>query len=148
MNLSGDPLPPHDKRDFIKQWLTPGKVIYIKCHFMDPPKDKYLVLLGVYSDRPLFFVVNSRINPRRCKDPAPLKADEHPFLDHDSYINCSEIKYNLTFDEITTQIQSDISRMKGTLSNNAIAELIEASENSEYLSDREKDIIMDAFPGS
>jgi hypothetical protein len=109
-----------------------------------------LLLLCADPD-PWFFVVNSAI-PEFCRDKphlldvqVKLSADDHPFLDHDSFIDCSKIITSITPDTVQGQVLSDVGRLKGRLSQSARDEVTRAVQDSKVLSNREKNRIVNAL---
>ncbi len=75
----------------IQKW----QVFYLFCHYALPnPKHKYIVIVCV---EPLLlgFMINSKINPYAATRPkllacySLLKVNQHAFLQHNSYVDCS-----------------------------------------------------------
>ncbi len=62
MGKLGDHFPPEQKQGYIDRHLVAGQVLYLFCHFTEPPKEKYLVLVCAGTE-PLLFVVNSSVPP-------------------------------------------------------------------------------------
>jgi hypothetical protein len=111
-----------DKLKSFTGQFNPGRVLYLFCNFTQPPKEKYLL---VVSTNPiiLMFVINSEINPFKASKAHLLKAQlpvtitEHDFLDHDSFIDCSQVitQNDFRLEEIHKQVLKDMTRIKGTI---------------------------------
>jgi len=108
------------KRDYAQQQLVPGRILYLYCRLETATKDKFMVLAAV-EPSPLLLVINSRIprfiqgNPslRACQ--VCLRASEYDFLDHDSYVNCTQVLDGISLEAIVEQFADDVSRLKGEL---------------------------------
>lgn len=77
-----------------RQW----EVFHVNnCRHTNPPKDKFVVLACFENDWYGFFI-NSKIvpffqyNTRLLPCVVKMSAVDYPFLDHDSYLCCNEIK--------------------------------------------------------
>ena len=120
--------PEQERIDYAKRALTPGRVLYLFCPFTEPPKEKYAVLLSL-GNPTLLFLINSRINDY-IADRQDLAAcqlliaqSDYEFLDHDSYIECSNVIDEFADEDVLDQIISDISRVKGTLNPRTIQDV-------------------------
>ncbi|MBM3471639.1 MAG: hypothetical protein FJX75_00020 [Armatimonadetes bacterium] len=119
MGRLGDHFAPEDRREHVRRQLVPGQVLYLDCDFTTPPKPKYAVVVCT-DPEPLLFLVNSRINPFIQRHPdllagqVPLKAADYPFLRHDSFLDCSEVKRFADPGEIAGQLLADLSRIRGS----------------------------------
>lgn len=119
MTVLGDFFPGDDVRDHIERQLTPGRVLYLWCNFIDPPKNKYVVLLWKRKNC-LLFMINSNIVRFIQADEhlrslqIKLKVTEYGFLDYDSWINCMDVK-SIALEEIQKQLMQDVSRIKDEL---------------------------------
>jgi hypothetical protein len=99
----GDRFPEGARRAYINERLVPGAVLRLYCQFIDPPKEKYLILACVDPESLLFFV-NSEVHPfiqsrpdlAKCQ--VALRASDCGFLDHDSFADCSHV-IRLSHDE-------------------------------------------------
>lgn len=113
-NGSGDSLPENIKEgDVIKQYSY-------HCE-----KYKRMIAIGVGqgfgSDLEIGFAfINSRFPdyaPEEIrKSHIPIKAEENQFLDHDSYIDCSEIE-SFDYEQVNTNVKRDPSIKYGELNN-------------------------------
>ena len=110
-----DGLPPEERRKYIYQRLTPGRVVLLHCDFTNPPKDKYLLLAGL-DPGPLFLIINSKITefmrrrPDLSKCQVEIDHNDHPFLRHHSFIDCTEA-YRIGLNEIYAQLEGDVNRI-------------------------------------
>lgn len=118
MGIIGNLFPASEKQKFADEHVQPGQVLYLNCAFMNPPREKY-VLLAHTDTRCLLFIINSRIHPYIASRPylaqaqVQIDVSNYPFLDHDSYMNCSEVIDSVDVEEIRRQVLDDLSRVKG-----------------------------------
>ena len=75
------------------QW----QVYYVRnCQFSTPPKNKFVVIACI-DNQPFCFFINTRVNnylatrPHLAEGQADILLEDNPYLDHDSFINCTEI---------------------------------------------------------
>lgn len=95
----GDLFPEEFRAEFSKRSLERGSVIRAQFVETHPPKIKLYVVLGASKDKVVFGVVliNSRINPHLFRDPMirswhiPIACSDYEFLQHDSFIDCTQI---------------------------------------------------------
>lgn len=120
MGRLGDNFPDDVKREYVRRHLVAGQVLYLFCPFTQPQKEKYLVLVcpGMV---PLVFVINSEISDFIKKrglenTQVMLKASEYDFLDHDSYVDCSNVRDDFSYADLMKQLSADTRRIKGELS--------------------------------
>ena len=122
MSPIGDSFPASYREQFAKDNLVPGSVIRCFVNDVTPPKEKYFVIIGTTSDKVLVgsIYINSVINPNRFNTAylkslhLPVLQADYSFLDHDSYIDCSEI-YPKEYSIIAQQIKEDNGLVKGNL---------------------------------
>ncbi len=146
----GDLFPQDDKDDYINRHLKSGQVVYLFSRFTNPPKEKFLVI-AYYGTKPLLFAINSRIHPFIANRPdlnrrqVKLQTVDYDFLDHDSYINCSEVIDSFDEDEIRQQILGELSRLKGKLTQVTKREIIRVVRGARTISRRNKKLIIRAL---
>jgi len=146
----GDHFPEPEKQKYIERNLKPGQVLYLFCTFTSPPKEKYLVFVCA-DPVPLFFIINSRIHPYVAGQPAlnqcqvKLRSVDYRFLDHDSYVDCSNVVTAFNEDDLERQVIRDVGRIKGELTITSKEEIIQAVQNARTISKRHKGLIIDAL---
>ncbi len=153
MRKLGDHFPPEDKRAWIKQQLQAGSVFYLSCEFTHPPKDKYIVLVCPVATlpRPLLFVINSDIHPLLYRNPhtrscqLQLNAADYDFLDHDSYVDCTNVIDSINEDAIIDQLATNVGRLKGTPNANSMSEMAEIVQRAKTIIPRHKLAIGEAL---
>jgi len=148
--LLADSLPASEKESYIERHLVPFNVLYLPCAFTKPPKNKYLLLACEVDIEPLFFVINSNINNFNRKNPdlhrahVLLKASDNKFLEHDSYLNCNEVK-TLDYAFVRQQLIEDTSKIKGLVSDNVRGDIIAAVKYSKLIEPIYKKHIINAM---
>ena len=118
-----------------------GQVVYVFSR--KAGKEKYHVVVCV-DPKLIFFMVNTNIPPFHRKRPelaenhVKILRHEHPyFLHHDSYVYCGEC---LGIDDLPGTPES-----YGSISDNAIEGILEATKNSGTISKRNKRFILESF---
>lgn len=132
--------------------FTPGRVLYLFCNFTQPPKEKYLLIAST-NPLILMFVINSEINQFKTRKPhllnaqLPISVIDHKFLDHDSFIDCSQVvsQNDFSLKEIHSQVLKDMSRIKGTISQLLAQQIISVVNNSRTLVKDEINAITTSF---
>ena len=131
-----------------KQILTPGNVLLLFCDFTTPPKEKFLLLVSINSGI-LFFLINSKINDFKKDSPDLLESQvlldkkTHPFLTHDSWIDCSKVIRAFDAAEVFQQINSKLGSLKGAITNESRKKIRAAVNDSRLLEKRFKSAIID-----
>ena len=145
--MLGSRFPTSLRRDHIRRTLHPGHVIYVWCRHTTPPKDKYLVFIG-FGETPAFFVVNSgindfiRIRPDLLQSQVELECSNHPFLPHDSIVDCSGIKKWFSIDELSEQILGDETKIKGELTDAARKAIVGVVQRAKTISAVDKEFVL------
>lgn len=137
-----DRFPPDKRREYIRAHLTPGQILLLHCDFTIPPKDKFLVLVGIETEA-LFFVINSEVHEFirkrewlfRCQ--VEIGHEEHPFLNHHSFIDCTEVR-KIMLPDVYEQMERDIGRLKGGISPQVCEQIIAAVKFAKTLSAKQK----------
>lgn len=96
----GDLFPDDFKNDFAKRNIDVGKALLIKIEDFVINYPKYIILVANNNDETVmaFVVINSEVNENIFPTPylkslhVSIDKAKHPFLDYDSYVNCSEVK--------------------------------------------------------
>ncbi len=131
----------------IRENILPWQIIRLYCEFTTPPKNKYFLIVKI-EPQPLLFMVNSRIHPyvrsraylNQCQ--ARLKANQNLFLTHDSYVDCREVCTKFSLNDILTQVQTDMRRIKGFISTESQEQVIAAIKISPVLEQKYKNEIV------
>jgi len=148
----GDRFPEHEKQAYVDRHLRPGQVLYLYCDFTTPPKGKYVILACPdVRPRPLLFIINSLISPYIQRHPELLNCQvllaalDHPFLAHDSYINCSNVVDYFDYSEIRAQLVNDVGRIRGELSPIATRDVIQVVRAARTISPHHKKLIVQSL---
>lgn len=150
MGRLGDQFPESSRREYADREVAPGHVVYLFCDFTRPPKEKYLVVVAVHP-RPLLFVINSRVpdfvasRPHLASCQVPIRASDHPFLAHDSFINCAEVIDCIDFEAVMAQVVADTRRIKGALTAATIQCVVTAVQGAKTISPKHKAEIVAAL---
>ncbi len=146
----GDIFPDNYKQGYVDRQLVPGQVVYLHCDFTTPPKDKYLVVACIKPEV-LLLVINSSIPPfvaKRqdlCKCQVQVNVSDHPFLRHDSYVNCAEVIRESEQPNMRRQLVKKVGRIKGKVSPIARRKILNAVRQARTLSRADKEAIRDAL---
>jgi hypothetical protein len=129
--------------------LKPGGILLIDCSLVDPPHDKFVVVLCL-EPKPLFAFINSKIRPfiqaRQSLLDAQVEIDcrNHRCLHHDSYVDCSE-PFTWEAKDFEDQLQREPYRNKGLCSRAVLIKVLEAVEAATTISSRDKVAIATAL---
>lgn len=151
--LLGDALSPDDRLRHVRTSLVPGRILHLHCNFTTPPKSKFVVLISI---RPvlIIFVANSNINawlqarPDLRDRQVTLHQQNHSYLKHDSFLNCTEAIRQMDFEEIERQLLKDMSNIKDVITAAERQAVLYAVKECRTLSKREIDWITDALSGA
>jgi hypothetical protein len=141
----GDAFSDDQRRESVRRQLQPGAVIHIEVVFPEGRKPKYLVIAHVDHECTTF-VINSRVNPFiEARPPlavcqVSIDAARHAFLRRDSYIACHQV-LRLPTVNVITELAADVSRIKGQLHAEVLAEVIAAVKRAPTLSLAEQTLI-------
>jgi len=146
MPTLGSYFPEDIKKEYIRHGCLPGKVLYLFCTFTTPQKEKYLALAFVGSPT-IFFIINSHISEYIKRSGLEalqvlLRASDHAFLDHDSYVDCSNPRTDLSYDDIERQLLIDTDRIRGELNEASQGEIIRVVHNAKTISPYHKRLIL------
>ena len=147
----GDAFSDEQRRESVARQIQPGAIIYLEVAFPRGRRSKYLVVALV--DRECCtFIVNSRAHPfietHATLAICQVKIDvvRHAYLSRDSYIACHQV-LRLPIEKVITELAADLSRIKGTLHAEVLAEVIAAVKRAPTLSPAEQTRIADALSG-
>jgi hypothetical protein len=133
MDLTGL-VSPEDRTKFVRERLIAGVVIKLHCPFTDPPKPKRLLIVAADRARPLFFLINTeptnfaKANKQLIAQHLPLASSEN-FLDHDSYLDCSNAYDHFNKAEIENTLIQDTTLILGNLAPQTAARVLEVITN-------------------
>ena len=111
-----------------------------------PPKVKRLVVLAISGDNACvgYLFLNSRINPNVFPTAGlrslhlPFEAASRDYLDHDSYLDCSDIK-DMDLDELKKIISRDPNQHIGELNDTDLKTAKETVKNAPTISKKQKE---------
>lgn len=115
-----------------------GAILHLYCSFTRPPKDKFLIIVCL-DPKPLLVFINSRINalvqsnPDLAQCQILIDAENHTFLDYDSYIDCSDV-CSFPIDCLEEQVKD---QLKGTVSSGVLSGIKKAIQKSPLISPRQ-----------
>lgn len=147
MRAVGESFPLEEKEEFVESAISPGKVLYLLCALPCETKDKFVVVVNPCEPFSCF-LINSNIcsfikkNPALSRCQILLKHEEHPFLTHDSYLDCATLLKTLHYEEAKEQILKDFSRIRGDLNLTTRKEISRVVHSSKVLIPREKEMIL------
>ena len=145
----GDAFSDEQRRGSVARQLQPGAIIYLEVVFPEGRRSKFLVVAQV--DRECCtFIVNSRVHPfieahatlAVCQ--VKIDAARHAYLIRDSHIACHQV-LRLPTAKVITELAADLTRIKGTLHAEVLAEVIAAVKRAPTLSPAEQTRIADAL---
>jgi len=125
-----------------------GAILHLYCSFTKPPKEKFLVVVCL-DPKPLLVFINSKINALVQRNPdlaqcqIQIDAESHPFLNYDSYVDCSDV-CSFTSDHLEEQAKA---QFKGTVSSQVLSEIDVAIQKSPLISTRQLSWIAQALKG-
>ncbi len=136
MNL-GELFPENMKSNFVNQNLQVGKVLKCFVEFTTPPKEKRFVILGVNEEKELLGVVliNSEINFNVMHTPIleglqyELKSKNNDFLEHDSFIDCSQL-HKISHERLKEVLQNDMQNILGEIKQQDLINVITLVQNA------------------
>ncbi len=146
MSSLGSLFPVSIRNDFSIRQIEPGSVFRIHVDTTTPPKVKRLVVLAISGDNICvgYLFINSQINPNYFSTARlralhiSLLASEQDYLDHDSYLDCSDIK-NMNFNELKDIISQNPQQYIGKLSNTDIETAKNIVKNAPTISKTQKE---------
>ena len=145
----GDSFPPEKRKAYVDRNLKPWTIIRLYCAFITDPHDKFLVVVSAVPYL-VYFFINSR--PYRLAESKPgwkdtqvrIDTKNHPFLDYDSFIDCSRVQ-SLPIHEVEKQLVADISRIHGVVSDAVQAKVIRAVKENVTISRGKKKAILESL---
>jgi len=125
-----------------------GAILHLYCSFTRPPKDKFLIVVCL-DPKPLLVFINSRINalvqsnPDLAQCQVLIDAENHAFLDYDSFIDCSDV-CSFPIEHLEGQVEE---QLKGTVSSGVLSGIGEVIQKSPLISPRQLSWIAQALKG-
>jgi ferredoxin len=132
---------------YVRESILPWQILRLFCQFTTPPKNKHILIASIYP-HPLLLMVNSQIHSyiksRPCLKSCQvlLRASEHLFLAHDSYVDCRNVCTTFSLNDIVAQVHADRRRIKGFISDEAQAQVIAAIKVCPTLEKQYKNLIL------
>ena len=140
-----------DKERAFQRVLVPGTIVHRRCSFTHPPKNKFLVLAGIDEDVCLIFVINTN-RPKHVignnaleKCQIVLRKSDYPFLDHDSWLDCSEIIDSVSVTTLARELARKTAVYRDDISPRTRASISEAVANAHTIMDWHRGIIVAAI---
>lgn len=134
----------------VRRQLVPGAVVKFEARMDDGKvKEKRFLILAVDADT-VTFVMNSEIGafiqsrPQLLKCQAPIDAASHPFMDHDSHVDCSRFRLYST-SEVVRQLVARPDWILGTVSADVRAQVAAAAKASPLISPAELTELLKEF---
>ena len=149
MATLGDAFSDDERRKSVARQLQPGTIIFLDVAFPQGRRPKFLVVAHVEHEC-CTFIVNSRIttfieaHPKLAVCQVKIDAARHPCFRHDSHIACHEL-LRLPTAKVITELAADLSRIKGNLHPEVVAEVVAAVKRAPTLSPAEQTRIADAL---
>jgi hypothetical protein len=146
MSSFGSLFPDSVREDFSSRMIQPGSVFRIPVTNTTPPKTKRLVILAISGDKACAgcLFLNSQINPNVFSTARlrglhlPLEADGREYLDHNSYLDCSDIK-DMDLNGLKEIISRDPSQHIGKLNDTDLQTAKEKLKNAPTISKKQKE---------
>jgi len=145
MSFLGDAFPEEYKSKFAERNLAVGTVIRLYVTDTTPHKHKYFVIVGFSGDKVALGVVyiNTEINPflfdseELKKLHIPISPDSRELVEHDCFIDCSDIKQKRT-DLLRAAIEEQPEAVKGQLNEQELRQVQLTLFNATTINDRTK----------
>jgi hypothetical protein len=74
-----------------------------------------------------------------------ITASDHGFLEHDSYVDCSQVIDSVAEAEIRTQVLADLGRIRGELNANTKQQIIQVVRGARTIPERYKTLIINSL---
>lgn len=119
----GDLFPEEFKENFAKRSIDIGQALLIQIDELNVKYPKYVILVSKDSSETIvaYVIINTRINetvfPSEYLKSLHITIDKksHPFLEYDSYVNCSSLK-SFNIDEVIDFLKENPERAVGNVS--------------------------------
>jgi len=142
MTLSlGDAFPSSFKDSFSNRKLKPGAVFRLHVPHTTPPKIKRFVVLGIDANKIelafIFINSNPAPNPALRSLQLRLPVGKCPFLDHDSYLDCSQV-YEWELQTVKNQLMNSLDVHIGELNSGILKNACNAVASAKTVAKRLK----------
>ena len=145
----GDSLTSEQKAEYIRTRLVPGRIVHAVLNLNSGLKPKFLLVAHVGIET-MGLVINSVINNfkqsrphlRECQ--VVIDQASHPFLEHDSFVDCSQSHYEDT-NTLREQLLRDVTGIKDPVSVEVRGRIVQAVRTSFVLEKTEKQKLLDAL---
>ena len=108
-------------------------------------------MLVYVGQQPLVFLINSNIStyirskPDLSNCQVKLEVGKNSFLDHDSYLDCSNVFDNFSDKDILDAIASSPDAVQGELSKKTTRLILKVVKGAKSISPRHKQLIINSF---
>ncbi|RJQ58924.1 MAG: hypothetical protein C4530_09880 [Desulfobacteraceae bacterium] len=137
MNKLGDYFPQAQIQTHVRSILVKGAVLKLHSIDIHNPKIKRLIIIGRSHSEDDLGKVFINTGPQAPASQIFLSKSGRPYLDHDSYVDCSRI-YPDSFNEVFSRVQSDLSSYLGKVTDEDIALIIKTLSEAKTISKMEK----------
>jgi len=134
----GDSFPEEIQQQFITSQMVPGTVFRLHCDFTTPPKLKRVVLVACEPDH-LFLIINTNIprivqrDSNRAQCQLPLLAANCAYLDHDSWLDCSDV-VQIGEGEVSQQLVGNLGGILGGIDAQTMQQIVQLVSLSNLIS--------------
>ena len=144
MNL-GDYFPQHVKDDFAARSIEVGQALFIEIPEFNLPYKKYLIIAAINMHRTILagVIVNTEINQNIARSKQLqsfhllIKQADHPFLQYDSYVNCSTL-HKRTVEEVGRAISANPAVVVGNVTADMLRKIHAALTDCREISRKDK----------
>ncbi|MEA2027688.1 MAG: hypothetical protein U9N49_01755 [Campylobacterota bacterium] len=138
--MLGDFFPESKKIEFAESILTSGHILRFHVSNTNPPKIKFLLIIGSDSDKLLiaYLYINTNINfnvhhsSKLVDLQYELVADDENRLDYNSFVDCSSI-YEANREKLKGLIIEDMDKFRGKISKNDLDTIITKIRESDLI---------------
>jgi hypothetical protein len=134
MSLGGR-FPPEFLERHLRRRLAPGVVFKVRALMDDQQVREKRFLAIAVDDQTVACVINSVVNPfiearpalRRCQ--VLITAADHPFMQHDSYIDCRKV-FRIPTNQVVAELLANSEWMLGTIHHQLREQVLAALKGS------------------
>ncbi len=148
-------LPGESKKALQKLKIVPGAIVHIFCPYIVNPHEKFVVLVHVdcEDDLVLVFLINSEIHPLIKYNPdksvcqVEMPVATYSFLDHDSFLDCSEVQEEFGYEELAAHLSGKPEDHKGSLGKDELHKVLQVVKGAKTIPDADKELIINSLGG-